>query len=1497
MCLSCADRRILRRLPLAALLVWIGTTVSGALAANSNPTVTFTTNANQTSPAGKYFSLQLFTASDYTNLPNLFVTSQVSSSTNVTTRTNLDGTTNITTTVTYSSTNRYSNNLVNVAGSLLNLGGTNLVTNGLVFSPGSGLLAGTPTTNFILNFSSELVVRTTNRTWGVTNVQTNLIISVVSNGIPLPPRFTNVSSSSTNSSTNTSSTTNTNTGEFRLVFQRPAVVTNFPVTTIQVNGFTYLPDLNPLGLEYSYELISGDGSLGYDPDLDLDYLISTGVRPIVLQVTLAPPGDDDSLDIWQSNSARFTVTQTNPPADGFAFVTNTNLFLFTRTNLAFQQVTPLVVTNAGLARVSYSSSPGGRIFFSNHPTLPNRQIPYFLATSGTGISTVTATLAASATNASTTATVDIELQQPTNTIVMLGVFSNNTFTNTSPALTQVSLQAYTSPFPSQVDFFSSDETVARITNRTTLVLVGNGSCDIVAFVPYPVPSNYVGPTEVTNQLTVSWPPPAAPVFSSTNRQDGVEGVDYVYLLRAGPDTNAYPVTYGVDNLPPGLLFDGTNKIFGIPSQPGDFRIQLSATNTGGSTTNILRTVIAPASPFSVTNTNPWSYWVALGTGTNTNGGYTFVGGLPAGIGAVTNSSSTSPPVLVLSNANTNPAGGGGWFAGITNLSLTFSNSQTNFTASVPLDVRPPAPLMLAYPSFNSNNAGLPLQISGTITPTGVDAVPGYPVSFFASNLPAGVSINRTNGIFSGVPIAQNTTGTIWATNFSGSSATNTNVSFLIQPVAGVPLQRSLAFTNAAGTYEASNLPAGLFLLPSSGLLYGTPLYSGTNTNVVRFIAAGTGVVTTQTNVLVIFPAVPAITSSNRYEGILNTNFFYQLKANVAPCTFGVTNLPPGLSFTNGNQIVGIPTQPGTFLSQVTASNQTGTTTNVLTGLILPATNFSVTNGWTYRVSLGTGTNTNGAYTLATPLPAGIGSVTQSSSSAPPVLVLSNSNTNGNLIGAGSFAGITNLSVVFSNTLTNLTSLVSLDVRPVAPGLSLVSTVTGAAGAAFSLSVSGGVTPAGLTNVRGYPLAYVASNLPAGLSINPTSGVIAGTPAAVTRTAQIRVSNAVGGFTTNVTFQFQPVAGAALQISLASTNGPGTYRATNLPPGLFLTASNGLLFGSPQAVGTFPVNFTFTSAGSTTPVSQTTNLTILPPAPVLVLPAASVRGQAGQSFLFQPSITGPGWSWAGADPLTNPSVNSALWTNRLLVGGRTVVLSSNSNGAIVASTNGFTFTNTTNTNTTGLLWASNLPSSTGWQALLRMRLANTNPWAGPFLGIFRAPTNYPRQFVEAVLQAGTNAVLPGAWFGNTNATNSAFIATGVGTNEVLLRMTFNPTNQTVTVAVNTNPATNTFTNLLVSPNLQTGWGLTNPTSDFRMWLGGDFAGRVVQTGNVLLRNFAVLPGGLTFSASNLPPGIVCDPNTGTLYGVPTVAPASYLATLTASNAQGTNSRPILIEVIP
>ena len=789
-----------------------------------------------TSLAGRYFSRALFFPNQFDMINKLISNTQVVLSSN-TTSTNPGTGVIDTTTIRRQATSVFSNNLYEITPSFFR-------TNGLTLNRLTGLLEGLPTTNFILEFSNEFTVAITNKSWSRTTINTRDYVTVVSNlGTVTNSLIRQVSASNNISPTNIlPGGVFTNTNRMRLVFQSPAVVT-FTNTNMPAVGSLTLPATNPLGLRYGYRLISG-GTLQQDNGTNM--LVSTSSLPALLQVSLSPTSP--ALEIWTSNSANFRIFKTNPPAAGFAFETNPSRVPHTRTNLAYLETTPLVVTNAGLSRVSFTPGSGGVIFFSNHPVFPSLQIPYFRATNGIGTNIVTAVLAATISNAATTSTVSITLTQaPAPPIIMQGIFANPNGNNAGGEYTHSSLGVTTLPLQVssgggyRVGFLSSDPSVARITNGSTLVLVGSGTCNILATHLFLNTNRHLVPDPVTNTLVVAWPEPSAPVFTSTNRKDGIQGANFTHFLQAEPNSDPFPVAFAVTNLPPGLVWVPPNRIQGVPTHAGLFRIETTASNQVGTITNSLLVSIASQPPFYVTNS--WSLTLSLGTSqdissncayllatkTNSNGlaDFTAPNPLPAGIGMILTNDPDhfAGPILVLTNTNpTIPAG----FTGVLDpLWVRFTNpaSGQSYETNLKLTVLPPLVPALSYSQPRiQTNAGAKLVITNQAPVGGGNSAP----RFKALNLPPGLSL-LTNGNIQGFPsVAGIYTSMITAMNRLGS--VSTNLVFEVNPVAGYSMALSLAAlfdTNMSGSiYTAINLPPGLVLSTNSGLVRGSPLALG-----------------------------------------------------------------------------------------------------------------------------------------------------------------------------------------------------------------------------------------------------------------------------------------------------------------------------------------------------------------------------------------------------------------------------------------------------------------------------------------------------------------------------------------------------------------------------------------------------------------------------------------------------------------------------------------------
>ncbi len=190
----------------------------------------------------------------------------------------------------------------------------------------------------------------------------------------------------------------------------------------------------------------------------------------------------------------------------------------------------------------------------------------------------------------------------------------------------------------------------------------------------------------------------------------------------------------------------------------------------------------------------------------------------------------------------------------------------------------------------------------------------------------------------------------------------------------------------------------------------------------------------------------------------------------------------------------------------------------------------------------------------------------------------------------------------------------------------------------SLVAAGGVTP--------YAWSITAGSLPAGLSISPTTGVISGTPTAqgtsaftvqvqdsTTATASAQVSiTVVSPLTLAGGPQPDGIVGVAYTTSLAAAGGSTPYSwsiaAGALPPGLGISATTGVISGTPTTKGTFAFTVQVKdSLGATATAAVSININsplsmtgVLPNGTVGVAYSATINA-AGGTTPYSCSITG------------------------------------------------------------------------------------------------------------------------------------------------------------------------------------------------------------------------------------------------------------------------------------
>src|SRR6185312_2159900 len=331
---------------------------------------------------------------------------------------------------------------------------------------------------------------------------------------------------------------------------------------------------------------------------------------------------------------------------------------------------------------------------------------------------------------------------------------------------------------------------------------------------------------------------------------------------------------------------------------------------------------------------------------------------------------------------------------------------------------------------------------------------------------------------------------------------------------GTPYSSAFVATGGTAPYSyaitAGALPAGLILNPATGAVTGTPTTAGTfNFTVTATDSTGGTAATKSSNCSVVIApptiAVTCITSTGQV-GVAYSSAFVA-SGGTAPYTYSITAgaLPGGLTLNPATgAVTGTPTTAGTFNFTVTATDSTeghaATTSSNCSIVISPPT---------IAVTCITSTGTVGTpYSSAFVASGGTAPYTYAITAGALPAGLTLNPATGAVSGTPTSAGTFNFTVTATDstggTAATTSSNCSIVIAP--PTISVTGIAsTGTVGTPYSSAfvASGGTAP--------YTYAITAGALPAGLTLNPATGAVSGTPtSAGTFNFTVTATDSTGG---------------------------------------------------------------------------------------------------------------------------------------------------------------------------------------------------------------------------------------------------------------------------------------------------------------------------------------------------------------------------------------------------
>ena len=947
-------------------------------------------------------------------------------------------------------------------------------------------------------------------------------------------------------------------------------------------------------------------------------------------------------------------------------------------------------------------------------------------------------------------------------------------------------------------------------------------------------------------------------ITTVSLPNGVLSQSYNSSITASGGQQPYIFQIIGGNLPNGISINTNGTLSGTPLAAGSSAFTVRVTDSTFS--------ISQASLSILVNSNGLVFVSTALPNGQTGQSYT---------SSLTVSGGTTPYTFTVQSGSLPPGlvlGAGGGITGVPDTAGTYQTTYRvqdangiSTLASIPITIA--TGNLVSITTAQLPTARLNQSYSASFQATGGTA----PYSWFVSggNLPSGLFLSPS-GVLSGTPNQSGTFNfTIRATDNLGNQAqasytinvNNSNITLSNTTLNPAVLNQGYTATlsafggTAPYTYSVTGgaLPAGI-AVATNGVVSGTPTASGNYSFIVRVqdsVLANPAA--SFTVLLTVSSSSLSVSTSALPTGITGVSYSALITATggTGPYLFDITGggLPSGLFMTQAGGISGAPSQPGTFSFTVRATDSVGATASA-TQTIVVVTSGTLTITTTSLPALTINQNYNVALTaIGGTFPY---SYSLSSGLLPPGLTLSPS---GSITGIATTPGNFGFVVRLQDN-GGASTQASLSIVVSANGL-YVSTTTlpnPQLGTFYSatLSAAGGTLP--------YTWSVISGTLPNGITLSQ-NGMISGVASVggnypvtfrvsdtTNATAQAAFTILVGSNFLAFTTTSIPTAfiGQQFSFQLLATGGAIPYQFSVasgvLPTGIQLT-QNGLLYGIPTTSSITSIVFRVTDATAAS-ATFSTNV-VVGQSSLLITTTSLPNAIAGQ--LYSQTIQASG----GTTPYTF-SLTSGTLPSGIAFSGT---------GSLLGTTNQIGVFNLT----------FRVQDSASASSVTNLSLTVT---AGSFqITTTSLPAARVNQSYSQTLQTsgGTQPIR----FDLLNTINVGFPPPGISVSQTGVISGTPQSTGSYTFSVRATDAQNLTTQATYTIVVNAGGPTITTTSLPPGITSQAYSQAILVTGGTTPYVFSLLTG-------FLPPGLLINPNSGTLAGTPTTA-GSYTFTVRISDS--------------